>query len=169
MSYALLGDVVARYRPIISLIGSGSTDVTSEEVNSVYCAQAESFIDGYLALRYVVPVSPVPALITQLTADLAIFHMLAEKSIAVPEFMDKRYDRCLSILECLRDGEMVLGNSVTVAGSQGDNYAWSTTQGHHSVFHPNLDEFDSVPDHDRVQEAWTEREGDVGFDRNSCE
>jgi phage gp36-like protein len=148
MSYATIDNVINRYKPIQTMIGVGSYQVTSAEVASSFIADAESFIDAYLAARYVVPVPATP-LVTQLASDLAVFNMAVEKLPEVPDFMQARYDRCLKTLEMLRDGKMFL-SSATVTTS-GDQEAWSTTQDYHPVFSPVLDPIDQAADIDRVE------------------
>lgn len=161
MAYATIGNILTRFKPIGSMIGTGSSDVTSDEISSSYIPDAQSFIDAYLANRYSVPVAPVTPLLTQLCSDLTIFNLLAEKSGNIPEWMDKRYERCIKTLELLRDGEMVL-NSATVIGSAGDNFAWSTSQGYHSIFSPVVPDLDQVADLDRVNADLDERANDTG-------
>lgn len=161
MSYAAFTDVTIRYRPIETMIGSGQFDVASVDVSSVFIAQAESMVDAYIGRRYVVPLSYCPPLITQITADLAVHSMLAEKLPQVPEFIDKRYERCMDILKKLAEGEMTLGNSVSVVGSTGDNFAWANGMDYHPIFDPALDAMDQTADADRVAAAKSDRLSDV--------
>lgn len=150
MAYAALSDVIVRYRPIQTMVGTGQFDVTSEDVSSVFIAQSEAYVDAWLARRYVVPLTIQSPLITQVTADLAIFHMMAEKLTNVPEFIDKRKDRADKILEMLAEGKMQISGATTVS-SGGDNEAWSTTTGYTPVFSPVLPDTLQRADHDRVE------------------
>ncbi len=159
MAYADSDDVTGRYKPILSMIGAGSYEVSSEDVTSIFIADAESFIDAYLGSRYVTPITPVPSLITQIASDLSIFNMLTEKQVQVPDFMQARYDRQISILEQLRDGNMVLPSDVSPVAA-GDNEVWSNNDEHHSIFSPVLDELDQAADLDWINEARDERSGD---------
>lgn len=160
MPYATIDDVVGRYKPIIDLIGSGNLQVSSTDVASIYIADNESLIDAFLGVKYVTPITPVVPLITQLASDLSIHEILAEKLTQVPEFMDKRRNRCMDILAKLRDGHMVL-SSATIISSHGDNFAWSTTQGYHSIFSPVLPATEQVPDSTRVDADEAARSGDI--------
>lgn len=162
MPYATTDDVMNRYKPIRTLFGSNSTDVSTVEVASVYVWAAQGLVDGYLGLRYQVPLTSVPPLVTQITADLSIHSILAEKLAEIPEFMDKRYDRCIKLLEQLRDGQLIL-TSASVISSGGDNEAWSASMDYHSVFSPVLGDLEQVADQDRIDEHKTERVGDTGF------
>jgi phage gp36-like protein len=161
MSYAAFSDVVGRYPTIVSMIGSGQYSVSSAQVSSIYIADAESFVDGWLGRKYTTPVTPVTPLVTQLTSDLAIFNMLAERMPTVPDFIQKRYDRSMTILENLADGTMTLGNSVMVVSSQGDNFAWSGNMDFHPTFDPALDYIDQTVDVDRVNAAKDIRQNDT--------
>ncbi len=150
MAYATIDDIFSRFKPIRTMIGAGSFEVASLEVSSIYIGDSESFVDAYLAKRYVTPITPVPSMITQIASDLTIFNMMTEKQVQVPDSFQARYDRSLKTLEMLRDGEMVLPS--TVAGAaEGDNEAWSPNQDYHSTFSPVLDELEQAVDDDWVQ------------------
>jgi phage gp36-like protein len=149
MSYATIGDVFGRYPPINTMVGTQANEVSSVNVSSIYIADAESFLNAYLGARYTVPLVAEP-IITQLTSDLAIYNMCVDRLPRVPEFMQGRYDRAISILEKLRDGTMVLNPASNTLVSTGDNFAYSTTQSYHPVFSPVLHELDQQPDCDQI-------------------
>jgi phage gp36-like protein len=158
MTYAVIDDVWKRYKPVQSIIGNTKTDISSSEVASIYIADAESFVDAYLARRYVVPLNPVPPLITQVTADLAIFNMLVEKQPDFEDFFQARYDRSMKTLENLRDGTMEITSQTLV--TTGDNEAWSDGQDYHPTFSPVLDPIDQAVDGDWVDADKDERADD---------
>lgn len=145
MSYATIADVLKRYGPIGSLVGSSDNDITSVDVASIYISDSESFIDAHLASRYIVPVTTEP-LVTQLSADIAIFNMLADRNGRVPEFMQSRYDRSLAVLQKLNEGTMLLTAADTELVSSGDSEAFSTTGSYHGIFSPVLHEADQKVD-----------------------
>ena len=165
--YASVQDVINRFKPITSMIGSGETDVTSSDIASVFVYGAQGIVDGYLGAKYLIPIDPVPPLITQVTADLALHSIFAEKSAQVPEWMDKRYERCMDILQNLRDGKMVLPSSVGVV-TGGDQEAYSRGQGYHGIFSPVIDELDQAPDIDRVEADLNDRVDDPGVQSDLC-
>jgi phage gp36-like protein len=134
--------------------------VSSVNVNSVYISDAESYIDAFLSVKYVTPITPVSPLITMIASDLAIFHLLSEKLPTVPEFMDKRFARANDILTKLRDGKMQLVASVQVS-SHGDSFAWSSTQQYHPIFSPVLPETMQRPDSIRVSDDEGVRANDI--------
>jgi phage gp36-like protein len=167
MAYADLSDILVRYRPIRTMIGSQDLKITSAEVTSVYVFQAEAYVDAYLGSRYQVPFAGKPPLITQITSDLAIFFMLAEKTPSVPDFMDARRQRADELLKQLADGELTIG-SASLVTSAGDSFAWSPNMGHTPVFSPVLGELDQLVDPDRVY-ADRDARGFRSRDRNgSC-
>ena len=60
MAYATIDDIFARYAPIHTMVGTGTQDVTSLEVSSIFIADAESFMNTFLAKRYQTPVATEP-------------------------------------------------------------------------------------------------------------
>lgn len=156
MPYATIDNVFARYRPISTMVGSSDLDVPSVDVSTIFIAGAESFINAFLAARYIVPVTTEP-LITDLSADIAISNMLMERNGRLPEFMQTRYDRNLEILKALRDGEMRLTAASTQLVSSGDSFAFSTTQSYHSIFGVTLHEADQKVDSTQVCDELGER------------
>ena len=161
MAYATIDDIFSRYKPIRTMVGASSFEVASLDVSSIFIFDAESLVDAYVGIKYEVPISPVSGLVTQITSDLALFAMLAEKHINVPDSMQARYDRSISLLEMIRDSKMTLGSSVSV-NAGGDEEAFSPTQDFHSVFSPVLDELDQAVDIDWVDSARDERANDFG-------
>jgi phage gp36-like protein len=161
MAYATISDVFARYPAINTMVGTLANEVSSVNVSSIFIADAESLINAYLGARYNLPLTPEP-LITQLTSDLAIFAMCAERLPRVPEWMQHRYDRSISYLEKLRDGTMILNPASNTFVSTGDNFAFSTTQSYHPVFSPVLHELDQQEDYDFVRGEINTRSADVG-------
>ena len=160
MSYASIDDIFKRYKPIATLVGSEGGQVASLDVMSIFVSDAESFVDAHLSRRYVVPLNPVPSMVTQIASDLAIFNMLVEKLPEVPDFFQPRYDRSMETLRMLRDGKMDLTSQTIV--TTGDQEAWSSTQTYHPVFSPVLDPLDQAVDKDQVDSDKDDRSGDLG-------
>lgn len=123
--YATCDDVIRRYKPIVSMIGTNTFDVTTVDIASVYIADGESIINAYLSRRYIVPLTPEPIL-TDLCSDIAIYRLLSDKAPRIPDYMEKRYLNCMSMLSMLRDGGMDLTiSSQQVDSGGGDNFVWS--------------------------------------------
>lgn len=122
--YATVDDVIRRYTPITTMIGVNTTDVTTVDIASVYIADGQSIVNGYLSRRYVLPLTPEPIL-TDLCSDIAIYRIIRDKQARIPEFMATRYTDAMSLLTMLRDGGMDLTGSNPVNSGGGDEFAWS--------------------------------------------
>lgn len=166
MAYATINDIFARYAPINTMVGTGNNDVTSVEVSSIFIADAESFMNTFLAKRYVTPVATEPV-ITMIASDLAISNMMFEKLGELPNFIQPRYDRAMSMLEKLSKGDLILTSNSTSIVTSGDNFAFSTTQSYHSIFSPVLGELDQAADQDYINAEKNDRSGDLSVDVSS--
>ena len=145
MSYAGYDDVFKRFPAIKTMVGSGTSDVATLDVASVYVADAEGIVDAYLGSRYTLPLAASP-LITKITCDIAIYDLGVDRMPRIPEWMQKRYDSAISLLEKLRDGDMILNPASYTTVSTGDNEAWSSTGSYHPVFSPVLKETEQSVD-----------------------
>lgn len=131
--YATFDDVTKRYNPLLTMIGVGTLQISTDDVSSVYIRDAQSIINGYLARRYVMPLNPEPIL-TDLTSDIAIFRILRDRAPRIPEFMQTRYTDAMSLLTMLQNGGMdLIGSSVSI-NSAGDNEVWSNVLCEEPVF-----------------------------------
>jgi len=162
MAYATIDDIFARYAPIHTMVGTGTNDVTSLEVSSIFIYDAESFVNAHLAKRYQTPVASEP-IITMITADLAISNMMFEKLGELPNFIQPRYDRAMMMLEKLAAGDLLLTSNSTSIVTTGDNFAWSTNIDYHSIFSPVLDELDQAADKDQINADKDERVNDYSY------
>ena len=66
-------------------------------------------IDGYLAGRYEVPISPAPQILTKVNRDLAIYNLYARVKSSVPELWKERYDNAIKLLIKVGEGKLTLG------------------------------------------------------------
>jgi len=69
--------------------------------------RADAEIDGYCAVKYSVPLSPVPAVVNKLSVELAIYYLYSRRS--VPEKIEKRYDKAVVRLKDIARGLLTLG------------------------------------------------------------
>lgn len=122
MSYATHDDVFKRYGMSTTLVGTQATDVQTVDIDSVYLADAESYINAFLRPRYSIPLVTEP-LITGLCSDIAIYRMVEDRCPRIPDICEKRWINANSTLCMLRDGVMQLGSSTLV--TSGDQEAWS--------------------------------------------
>ena len=164
MPYATLDDVLIAYPQIGSMIGTGSYDVSSTNVESYFIANAEAQVNAALRDRYVVPLAePVDPLIRKATVDIVICDMVRDKLPKTPEFIVDRCTRVMAMLGKIRDGKLDIGSAEAITSTDGtDLEVWSTTQQHHGTFDPTIDPIDQTVDRDRVKEEVNERTNDLG-------
>lgn len=125
MAYATTQDVINRYKPIQTMIGTNTLDVTTMDIASVYIVDGESMVNAYLSTRYVTPLVNEP-LLTSITSDIAIYRLLSDKAPRIPDFMQKRYENAIALLISIKSGDMVLNASTaTMVVTGGDQFAWS--------------------------------------------
>lgn len=114
MSYTTLSDLTARFgdRMIVALTDRGqvATGVIDMTVVSRAITEADAVIDGYLAARYALPVSPVPALL----GDIALAIVIWKLHIAAPDpKIEADYKDALRALKDIAAGVITL----TAAGA----------------------------------------------------
>lgn len=125
MAYATFDDVMHRYSPLNTMIGSGTQEVSTLDISSRFIPDAEGYVNAFLAARYQIPVGNEP-LVTMICADLAICKIISDRAPRLPQFMSDRCTSANSLLGMLRDGLMVLTGSGTFAvQSGGDQEVWS--------------------------------------------
>lgn len=150
MSYATFDDVLRRFPPLTTLVGSNAeTQVSTIGVSSVYISDAESYVNAFLRARYDIPLVG-EALVTMLTSDIAIYKICEDRLQRMPEFAEKRWISANSTLAMLRDGKMILSSSQSVVTDGGDQEAFSTVGSFHPVFSPVLKDVEQKVDLDYV-------------------
>lgn len=75
-------------------------------------ADADGEIDGYLAKRYRVPLSPVPKVINKFSKDIAVYNLFSR--IGIDEGTDEktylnRYNSAIKFLTFVADGKVSIG------------------------------------------------------------
>ena len=72
--------------------------------------QSDREIDAYVGTVKRVPLSPVPALIENLSTKLAIHHLyLRRPGVEEPDTWQRETTRCMRLLEAIATGKMALG------------------------------------------------------------
>jgi phage gp36-like protein len=88
--------------------GDGQADAA---VLAAAIAAAEATVDGYLQARYRLPLAAVPAVLTRLARDLAVWELWSRRD--TPEVEKRpvylRWKEALRFLEKLAAGEVLLG------------------------------------------------------------
>jgi phage gp36-like protein len=81
-------------------------------------AQADAEIDSYCAVRYTVPVSPLPELLKKLSVDIAVYALYSRTVQSMPEIRAERYRASVKQLEGISKGTLTLGVQ-DIASSEG--------------------------------------------------
>lgn len=89
---------------------------------------ADAEVDGYCAVKYTVPLSPVPTVVSKLSVELAIYYLYSRRTI--PEKIEKRYDKAVARLKDIARGLLTLGvDPEPVASATADSAATNKTTG----------------------------------------
>lgn len=123
MAYCTLADIekALESRRLIELTDDEGLDVVNQGRIDEAIGTAQGEVDGYLAERYQVPVSPVPALIRAATVDLAIYNLYSRKmDDEMPETRQKRYEAAIRRLEKIAAGKIGLGIATPPEESQAE-------------------------------------------------
>lgn len=158
MSYANFDDVIKRFPPLSTLVGSNAgTQINTADVSSIYINDAESYVNAFLRSKYIIPITSEP-IITEIVSDIAIYRMCEDRQPRIPDFCEKRFISANSMLCMLRDGVMTLASSTLTSG--GDQDVFSTVGSYHPVFSPVLRDVDQKADSDYVRSEKDERISD---------
>jgi phage gp36-like protein len=86
----------------------GEIAVADEAVVRIGRALADgaALIDGYLATRYTLPLTVVPAPLKRIATDVARFYLMGQRAT---DEVRQRYDAQLKLLGAMRDGDFTLG------------------------------------------------------------
>lgn len=103
--------------------GSGQLDqaVIGEAID-----QASREIDGYVGVVRPVPVNPVPGLISNFAAKLAIYNLFLRRS-NIPEVWQKTYEGITRTLQMIAQGKITLGPSGEATEDVSDQRAFVST------------------------------------------
>ena len=84
-------------------------------------AKAAAEIDAYLAVRYVLPLTEVPAQVKHLAVDLAIYHLYSRRGMML-EIRGKNYDKAMAFLKDVAAGraEIIGASGAELPGDAGD-------------------------------------------------
>jgi len=115
MSYATPQDIINRY-PNRDLVQLTNEDPTVTTINSTVLQQAlddaSAEIDGYLAERFALPLTDVPAVLDRMACDIAVYRLQALRPIHDLADARQRYDDAIAVLTRVAKGEIGLGLGV---------------------------------------------------------
>lgn len=120
MPYTTLADLTARFgdRMIVALTDRGgmATGAIDTTVVDKAIAEADAVIDGYLARRYAIPVSPLPPLL----GDLALAIVIWKLHLGAPDpKVEADYKEALRTLRDISAGVITLSAAGVTAPEQG--------------------------------------------------
>ncbi len=109
MAYCAQADIEKLLTPaqLVQLTDDNADGVADAANITEAIAEADAEMDGYLGARYPVPVSPVPALLRQLSVAISIWRLYSRRSV-LNELRRKDYEDAVAKLRQLARGEMVL-------------------------------------------------------------
>lgn len=117
MPYATQQDLVDRFgeEELVQLTDrqvppAGTVDGT---VIGKALADADALIDGYLAARYAIPITPSPPLLVKLAADVARYFLHGKSAT---ETVRQAYEDALKVLQEIARGLAVVPGASTPAG-----------------------------------------------------
>lgn len=116
MPYATEADMVAAYGAT-EVVQLTDRDLDGEIDTAVLVAALETAsleIDGYLAPRYALPLSPVPRLLTVWCCTIARYHLTSSSS-SETDPIRARYRDTVRSLEAVRDAKLSIGVGPTGA------------------------------------------------------
>jgi phage gp36-like protein len=124
MAYSTEDDILTQISQAeLAQLTSESDDAVDHDVVDKAIADADAEIDGYVAVRYAVPLDPVPALIGKLSARIALYNLFSRRSNRlgeVNETVKDNYDRAVKVLESISKGSVTLGVASSPAASSGE-------------------------------------------------
>lgn len=118
--YATLDDMTTRFgqQELLELTDAAMTgNVDTNEVDTAL-GDATELVNGYIAARYRVPLSPVPDMVRRWCCDIARFYL---HKVAVPDAVKAGHDAALQGLREVARGVVQLqATGVETAGASGE-------------------------------------------------
>jgi len=109
VAYSTQADIEKLLTPaqLVQLTDDNQDGLADATILTEAIAQADAEIDGYLGSRYPVPVSPVPALLRQLSVAISIWRLYGRRGMT-NERRRQDYEDAVAKLKALATGTMVL-------------------------------------------------------------
>ncbi|MBN1867117.1 DUF1320 family protein [Candidatus Sumerlaeota bacterium] len=113
--YCTQADIETRLDPkhLVELADDDADGMTDATVVQAAIADADALIDSHLAARYRVPLDPVPALATKLSADLAVAALFARRRESASPVHEERARIAAALLGELAEGRLVLAGALS--------------------------------------------------------
>ncbi len=111
MAYSIIDDIrkLLPEEELVALTDDEALGAVNQGRVTEAIAQADAEVDSYCAIRYSVPVSPVPVLLRKLSVDIALYALYSRAVQSVPEVRAERYRSAIRQLEGISKGTLTLG------------------------------------------------------------
>jgi len=125
MAYSSQDQLVARIteQTIIDLTDDSGSGIVDSTKVAAAIARADQEIDAWCGSRYRVPFATPPAVVSGLSADLAIYYLHARTQGTIPEAIRESHKNVTRLLEKISDGKVSLGVDPAPAASTTGNSA----------------------------------------------
>ncbi|TCP09245.1 phage gp36-like protein [Crenobacter luteus] len=120
MSYATLTDLIAAYGEdeLIQLTDPDGEAIKPASIERAL-ADAQAEIDGYLAVRFTLPLATNPAVLVSRCCDIALYRLMTLARQNDVEDARQRYEDAVRFLRDVAAGRATLGNVEPVAKGAG--------------------------------------------------
>lgn len=110
MAYSQLADIQENIPEdiLVQLTDDDATGSIDEAKVAAAIARADSEIDAWCGGRYSVPFDTVPAIIGELSADLATYYLYGRRQEIIPEARTDRYEANQALLKAISAGRVTL-------------------------------------------------------------
>lgn len=142
MPYCALTDITKTVpeKDIIQLTDDNGLGVVDQVKADDAISYADQLIDSYLRGRYPLPLTTVPGLIKNLSADIALFHLYGRRiELNIPESIMAKYKNAIKLLEQIQKGLISLG--IESASSSAGSYKTNKTSADRTFSKDVLDGF----------------------------
>jgi phage gp36-like protein len=115
VNYATLADLIAQFgdREVVAIADRNRDGVVDQPIVDGAVQRASTKIDSYLAARYALPLTTVPAVLVEVCCDIARYNLCGAE-VTETDVVRLRYKDAIKTLEQIRSGTLDVG--LTAAG-----------------------------------------------------
>ncbi|GEC88598.1 MULTISPECIES: gp436 family protein [Brevibacillus] len=109
--YAVASDVESKLSPdiLMRLTDDDGTGEINWDIVTKMIQEASAEVDAFLAMRYTLPLSPVPPILSKLTLDITLYNLFSRRGIdesSADGVIVTRYNNAVRMLEKIAAGSM---------------------------------------------------------------
>lgn len=111
MPYSVQADILNQLdeETLIQLTDDPGDGEVDDDVVTRAIADADATVDSYCQGRYVLPLSPVPAKVRQVSVDIALYNLYSRRGDTAPDIRKDRHKEAIRWLEKVAEGKVKLG------------------------------------------------------------